>query len=411
MENSKRVSFPPVNAYVIMKLVENTPRQATAAMPEVRRTIRPRWLFSVLRLLFFIGIMIFAVVLTAPLKDLSVLAHPWVIGGAVASAALLGMFIYLLHAPENPLASSALDFEAIGIVAVSTIIILFLGILSLLTAVESNIMLLGLVFTGIYTFYIYRTLREIMRVRRDYEEIRGKYGELIEIDREKSDFITVTSHQLRTPLTEVRWALETILGNNDHNPNSKITSVIQKSIMSVNSLIKIIDDMVKAQIFESVADSFEKHPLDIALLIQNINDERDLLAQAREVTIAFSPPERKIFIDANKEKIKIAFENIIDNAIRYSPRGNVYMALDREGDRARIRIQDTGIGIAKEDFGRIFTKFFRGQNAMLSQPSGSGIGLYASKSIIQRHGGTIDFLSEVNKGTTFIITFPLSRER
>lgn len=390
-------------------MVEDSSKENAAALIKNQQKSRWRWFFTMLRLLFFTGIMISTAFFVLPPEDYSILTNSWIIGGGAVAVILFGAMLYYLNAPENPLASSLIDFEAIGVVAISAIIIIFLGVLTLIISSEkSTALVLGLVFTGIYTFYIYRTLRELLTMRREHEELRRRYGELIEVDKEKSDFITVTSHQLRTPLTEIRWALEAV--QNGTNGNGRITNIIQKSILSVNQLVKIIDDMVKAQVFESINNSLETQTVDVALLIQNIIEERDLLTQEKEVAISFSPPEQKIFIAANRDKIKIALENIIDNAIRYSPRGNVYISLNKEGDRVRIRVQDTGIGIIKEDYGRIFTKFFRGKNAVLTQPNGSGIGLYASRNIVQRHGGTIDFLSEEKKGTSFILTLPLAKE-
>ena len=174
-------------------------------------------------------------------------------------------------------------------------------------------------------------------------------------------------------------------------------------------LANIVEEMLKTRAFEIQNHILRKTNFSAAALISEIVTSRDLLAQQKNVDLNFSPPEKEVTLNADKDKMKIVLENIIDNAVRYAPNGRVDITLGTEGRKAKIEVQDTGIGIDLEDQKRIFTKFFRAKNALLVQPDGSGIGLFATKTIVEQHGGTINFFSQLGKGTKFVITLPLTK--
>jgi len=111
----------------------------------------------------------------------------------------------------------------------------------------------------------------------------------------------------------------------------------------------------------------------------------------------------------DKEKIAVVFDNILANAVKYTPpKGKISIKSFRREKDVQFKISDTGIGIPKKDIDKVFSKFFRSKNAVSFETSGSGLGLYVAKNIIERHGGTITLESEEGKGTTFIITLPIS---
>lgn len=340
-----------------------------------------------------------------PLSYLSAIPAPGLIAGAIVGFMILAVIIYFFAIPKGSAPGSTFDLESVSAIVIGLLAVVLLGMANLLAEDNSAILTLPvLLLVLIYTFYIYRIIRDSILAKRENEEIRQKYGQLVEIDREKSDFITVTSHQLRTPLTEIRWSIESVLRNSKDDSQ---TSILQKSLESVERLARIVNQMLGAHSFVEQNHDFQKTAVNAEALINEIIRELDLLAEQRGVSLSFSPPERQVLLDADKEQIKIALENIIDNAVRYSPRGAVKISVEGTRGKATIRVEDTGIGIANEDQSRIFTKFFRAKNAMLVQPDGSGIGLNAAKTIIEKHGGTISFFSQLEKGTIFIITFPL----
>lgn len=365
-----------------------------------------RRFMALLRLIIVGGVIIVSAAALLPVQDaISGLSAPWIIGGILVALMVLGGLAFFILAPGNSLVSSAFDVESTAVVVLGMLALIALLIITLFTESASPITTFGMILMAIYTIYVYRLLHEVNRGRQANESLRKKYGDLLQFDREKSDFITVTSHQLRTPLTEVRWALDAALKDPSLPENPRF--ILQKCKQSIQRLAGIVDDMFRTRAFELTDSNLKKEAVDASSLIREILEGLELLSHQKETDILFEPPETEIILDADRAKIRIALENVIDNAIRYSPKGRVRISMRTEGKNAVIRVEDSGIGIAPEEQNMIFTKFFRAKNALLLQPDGSGIGLYAAKTITERHGGSVSFISEPGKGTIFLINIPL----
>jgi len=390
--------------------------QKTDPLLKPRKSIIRR-VFAVLRLAVFFTIIAGAIVNMIPqenlpdITDIGFLLHPFNLIALLVGILILGSVLYLMLAPSLNAGGSALggsfDFESMIGIVMGMVGLVLVGIITLFTAAPSNSVIFTLILTGMYTFYIYRVIKDTWVIQKENLEIRKRYGELVEVDKEKSDFIMITSHQLRTPLTEMRWSLDEIIRHG--NLEEKFQMLLKKTLESVSRLANIVDDMLKTRAFEVKNHILKKTAVDAAGLIADILNDRELFAKQKNVSLNFAKPDKKIMLDADKDKIRIAIENMIDNAIRYSPNGKVNISLGVESKMAKIVVEDSGIGIDLGDQKRIFTKFFRTKNAMLVQPDGSGIGLYATKNIIEQHGGSVNFFSELNKGTKFIVTLPLAK--
>ena len=395
---------------------ETDSKQKTDPLLKPHKSIIRR-VFAVLRLAVFFTVIAGAIVSMIPqenlpdITDINFLLHPFNLAALLIGTLILGSILYLMLSPSLTVGGSALggsfDFESMIGIVMGMIGLVFVGIITLFTTTPSSSVIFALILMGMYTFYIYKVIKDTWVIQKENLEIRKKYGELIEIDKEKSDFIMVTSHQLRTPLTEIRWSLDEIIKHG--NLEEKFQTILKKTEESVSRLANIVDNMLKTRAFEVKNHVLKKIAVDAGELTADILNSRDLFAQQKNVIISFPHPEKKIMLDADKDKIRIAIENIIDNAIRYSPNGKVSISLGTEGKMAKIVVEDSGIGIDLNDQNRIFTKFFRTKNAMLVQPDGSGIGLYATKNIIEQHGGSVNFFSELNKGTKFMVTLPLAK--
>lgn len=337
----------------------------------------------------------------------------------IAWAAFLAAIIYStggIWSPWSivlifPIITTAFDLEAAAAVAIGIILIAFIGILTIFEYIGGVTGALSLGFfhifyLGIYTFYINRIIRETLLQKYEKEETKRKYGELLEIDRAKSDFIAITSHQLRTPLTEVKWALSSI--EEKQKLSAEAHSNIEKSKASIDRLVNIVNKMLVAPSLERPEAIFKKEAVYVKKLIEEIAEELAGFAKGKNVEVALVPLQSDLTIRADREKIKIALGNIIDNAIRYSPGKRVTVSSRKEGNEAIITVEDTGMGISPQDKDRIFTKFFRGKNAALLEPNETGIGLFISKTIVDKHGGTISFVSTLDQGTTFTVSLPIT---
>lgn len=334
---------------------------------------------------------------------------PLFVIGTVIILFLIGMAVFLFRSPRTNPSSSLFDFEPIAAVVIGVLGLIAIGIAGILEDAErpDPAMIFASFLAIFYLFYVYRLIQVALRAKQEIDAIRTQYGELLEVERQKANFILITSHQFRTPLTEIRWALESIL-TKVANLSSDAISMLERSKKSVETMTAIVNTMLRSYARGETLQAGRGEEINVEALITDILDEIALLAKEKAVAIEFIPPPQKILFSGDRQKIKIALVGIIDNAIRYSPKGRVTITLDVETRVFHIRIKDTGAGISPEDQNKIFTRFFRGGNAQLIQPDGSGISLFGAKQMIESHGGTISFFSEIAKGTTFIITLPLA---
>ncbi len=229
-----------------------------------------------------------------------------------------------------------------------------------------------------------------------------------EISRLKSEFITVAAHQLRTPLSIVKWAYTAVL-EGDFGPIAEgQRTILGKAAIANESMIKLVHNLLDAARIEEGRFGFKFERVDFGAFLKKLYEEKKLLAEKKGVVLTIDiHPKDILYLNADPEKLSIAVGNIIDNAVRYTASGgSVGISLDAEEAFAVIKIQDTGIGIAPEDKTRLFTKFYRGSNVMHLETEGTGLGLFITKNIVVSHGGEVWFNSEHTKGTTFFIKLP-----
>ncbi len=235
-----------------------------------------------------------------------------------------------------------------------------------------------------------------------------------EIDRMKTEFISIAAHQLRTPLSAIKWALQMILNGNMGKIDPEVKEYLQKSYQSNERMINLVNDLLNISRIEEGRFLYNLEPISIKDTIKEIILSLKVLLSKRKIKIKFNAAKGKMLkIKADGEKIKLAIQNLIDNAIRYSIAGNeiiinLEQIKEKKDNFIKIEIQDYGIGINIKDQERLFSKFFRSDNAIRFQTEGSGLGLFIAKNIIEAHHGKIWFKSEKNKGTTFYVKLPIT---
>lgn len=271
--------------------------------------------------------------------------------------------------------------------------------------------LLQVLLYAVMARYIYSMVKETLRQKFEKEEAKRRFVELIELDKLKTSFVTIASHQLRTPLSGARWAIDNLRGSAEVIPEKERALVTQIS-ERVETAMAILNEMLHTA-DTGVKDFYarmEKKPISPGDLIKEVTDELSFLASSKEVTLKIDVVgSRLVFVD--HLTIKAALLNVIDNAIRYSPSGIVSITVADSGMNAvEIVIKDNGIGIAPEDLEFVFERFYRGKNAVHLEPNESGVGLYTAKSIIEFHNGAISLSSVFGKGTTVTITLPAVKD-
>ncbi len=221
----------------------------------------------------------------------------------------------------------------------------------------------------------------------------------------KSEFITVAAHQLRTPLTGISWALETLNKDPDLKPESK--QIIDEAYLSVQRLAKIVNDLLDVAKIEEGKFGYQLENVNLTEFATDILASANLIAKKFSVKLYFDKPAEPIVVRIDSQKLGTVFNNLLDNAIKYNiENGEVTVKIEKLLDKpfAQVSVKDTGTGIPGDEINKLFTKFYRSGN--VSNTVGSGLGLYIAKNIIRRHGGEIWAESEVGRGSTFYFTLP-----
>lgn len=237
--------------------------------------------------------------------------------------------------------------------------------------------------------------------------IRG-FEKLAEANRMKSEFISVVSHQLRSPLSNLRWAIELLMSGRLGKIEEEQVEYFR--ILKENSarMRELVKDLLTVSRIETKTLPLKKKEISLIELTKELISEFELFTKASNVKVKFQAQENLPKVFADPSQIKLVIENLLDNAIRYiKNKGIVEIKLEKKGKKLYFEIKDNGVGIPQEDQKYIFQKFFRSENIMRYQTQGSGLGLYITKSIVEKSGGKMGFRSQERKGSTFFFTLPL----
>jgi PAS domain S-box-containing protein len=227
-----------------------------------------------------------------------------------------------------------------------------------------------------------------------------------ELDRMKSEFISIASHQLRTPLTSIQWVVERF------TKKEKLTLKGREYLDDIHTSTKRLTNMVNLLLSLSRIEAgrivITPEPLEIIGFIKSFLEETVPLQDKKEIRIVFEDHPAELAVKTDKSALHNVVQSLISNAIEYTPNGGkIAVTVQKEEDKFMIKVQDTGIGIPKAEQAHIFEKFVRASNAKLYKTDGTGIGLYIAERATNLLGGKIWFESEENKGSTFYVELPL----
>jgi signal transduction histidine kinase len=231
------------------------------------------------------------------------------------------------------------------------------------------------------------------------------------LDRAKSEFVSVAAHQLRTPLSGIKWGLNILFEGDAGDMSEEQRSIIKKSAESNDRMIALVNDLLDVDHIETEKDRYTFEAVDICEIIESIFSELKPRAEEQGTTLAFENRFAKYAkVRADKVKIRAVIQNLLENAVRYIMKdGTVTVRLKQEGEMMNVSVTDDGIGIPADEQEKIFTKFFRADNAVKLRTDGSGLGLFIAHDIVRKHKGEIWFESEKDKGTVFAFTVPVAK--
>ncbi|OQX00545.1 hypothetical protein BWK69_01210 [Candidatus Parcubacteria bacterium A4] len=229
-------------------------------------------------------------------------------------------------------------------------------------------------------------------------------------EKTKTEFVSITAHQLRMPLSTIKWAIDMILKGDFGPINQDQSDFLKKVFISNEKMIHLINDFLNMARIEEGRYLYNPDFGNMEKIVDSAIDSHRSAMEKKRMVFAFKKDQegsfQDIFIDS--EKIGIAVQNILDNAISYTGQGGkIDITLKQSDNEVFFSVKDNGIGISEGQRARVFTKFFRSPDAIRMDVEGSGLGLFIVKNIIDAHGGKIWFETELGKGTTFFFSFPV----
>lgn len=228
----------------------------------------------------------------------------------------------------------------------------------------------------------------------------------------KSEFVTLAAHQLRTPTSAVKWSLRMLLDGDLGKMPEEQRKVIEEAYQTNDKAIQLLNDLLNVARIEEGKFLSKIASSDFGVLIKSVVQtfSKEIKKKKINFSLEFSDASLpKIMLDV--DKMRMALENIIDNAVRYTlPGGKIAISVSVGKKEIEVKIKDTGIGIPEDRQNKIFSKFFRAENAMKIETEGTGLGLFIAKYIVEAHDGRIWFESEPGKGSVFCLTLPTKEE-
>lgn len=232
---------------------------------------------------------------------------------------------------------------------------------------------------------------------------------LEELDKAKSDFVSLASHQLRTPATGVKAIIGLLLKNHSKDLTPQLKNYLEQAFDSNERQLRVINDLLNVAMLESGKLKLKTAPMDLRDLVKSTVTEQRMTVKSRKQTIAVDVPSRPLVAAIDAEKLRMVLDNLVSNASKYTQDGGtVTIALRKNKSDVTIAVTDTGVGISEKDIKKLFQKFSQLDNHLNHAGGGSaGLGLYLAKKIVELHGGKITVTSQLGKGTTFTVELPV----
>lgn len=256
--------------------------------------------------------------------------------------------------------------------------------------------------------------KEIER-KEELQEISDRLAvantDLRRLDNAKSEFISIASHQLRTPLTAIKGFVSLLLEGAYGQLEPSVADTLNKVYLANARLMNLVENLLNISRIEAGRIQYQFAPARVDDILMELRDMFLLAAHAKGLKLGITLPKDPLpMLQIDSAKIREAISNIIDNSIKYTETGEVAVAAEKAGNRVTITVTDTGVGIDADDLPHIFKKFERGKDASKVNVSSTGLGLYVGKSFIEAHGGSIAVESAgKDKGTRFVISLPIDR--
>jgi len=247
------------------------------------------------------------------------------------------------------------------------------------------------------------------RINAATAELRTSNARLKRLDAAKDEFLSMASHQLRTPLTSVKGYLSMMLDGDVGKTTPMQRQVLEEAFSSSERMVHLIHDFLNVSRLQTGKFALEPQESDLTELVRQEVNSLVRVAKSRDMELKFIDKVGPLPMTIDDTKIRQVVMNYIDNAIFYShPKTTVKIELSVENNQVVLRVEDTGIGVPKHEQERLFTKFYRATNARRQRPDGTGVGLFLAQKVISAHGGEVLFESKASRGSIFGFRLPLA---
>jgi signal transduction histidine kinase len=254
---------------------------------------------------------------------------------------------------------------------------------------------------------IEKLARDLERVNQDLANANER---LKELDKLKSEFLSLATHQIRAPLTSIKGYASLVLEGDYGKVPEPIKNVVQTIFNSCQNLVVIVSEFLDISRIEQGRMKYDLVEFDINKEIKEIITELKPTIEKSGLSVGFKSANTSNNVYADMGKIKQVIGNILDNSIKYTPHGSITVSVYDVANKIKVAVSDTGIGIAAEDITRLFSKFTRAKDAFRTNVIGTGLGLYVAKQMIEAQNGKIWVESHgLGKGSTFFIELPKSK--
>jgi signal transduction histidine kinase len=254
-----------------------------------------------------------------------------------------------------------------------------------------------------------RVNRELNHANIELNEANAKLRELAEV---KEEFLALTTHDLRSPLTVISGVISFFTSGRLGELSPEQQSMVAMMERNAQSLIELVNDLLDASKLESGSLRLDSTSFELPSLVNELRETMQPLAQENGIELAVALDPDLPLVEADRPKLRRILVNLLSNALKFTSRGgNVNLTARTDGDKVHIVVSDTGVGIAPEDIGRLFDKYEQARNRATRGEKGTGLGLYITKQLVELHGGTIDVSSEPGKGSEFSFSIPTASSK
>lgn len=233
--------------------------------------------------------------------------------------------------------------------------------------------------------------------------------EITRLDEAKTEFVSLASHQLKSPLTAINWYVEMLLSGDAGKLSSKQKQFIDEIYQGNKRMVDLVNSLLNVSRIDLNAFAVQPEQVKAKEVAESVLKELAPQAKAKQTQLATKYAQGLPAIKADPRLLRMIFQNLLSNAIKYTPnKGKVSLTVAKKGKDLYLEVADNGYGIPRSQQAKIFSRFFRAKNIQQKEVEGNGLGLYIIKAIVEQNGGKIWFASEENKGTTFFVALPLA---